>query len=108
MSTSAEPNSKQSEQSGQAMSATNDSTIDVMRRWKEVELLEWIQKTLPVPLKLKDTKRFLEAGIAGDIFFECDYDFFRNEVGFDGVAAKRLDALVKRIIGRKSECCRST
>ena len=102
MSTSAETNSKQSKQSGQAMSATNDSTIDMIRRWKKDELLKWIQQKLSIPLKPQDAEKFSNAGIDGEVFLKGagDKDFFRS-AGLSFGASVKLAELAKEIIGRK-------
>ncbi|KAA8910762.1 hypothetical protein FN846DRAFT_888157 [Sphaerosporella brunnea] len=48
-------------------------------------------------------EKFRTANIDGSVFLECDYDFFRKEVGLDIGIAKALDILVKRIKGSKNE-----
>ena len=104
MSASAETNSKQSKQSGQAMSATNDSTIDMIRRWKKDELLKWIQQKLSIPLEPQDAEKFSNAGIDGEVFLKGagNKDFFIKAGLSFGVSVK-LAELAKETTGRKSK-----
>jgi len=110
MSTSAETNSKQSKQSGQAMSATNDSTIDMIRRWKKDELLKWIQQKLSIPLEPQDAEKLSNANIHGVVFLKGagNEDFFLK-AGLSFGASVQLAELARETVGKKkSECCRST
>ena len=104
MSTSAEPNSKQSEQSGQVMTATNGPTMQEIRSWDEAKLLKWVQQKLSKPLKSTEAKLFLNAGIDGEVFLEGagDRGFFQHAGLPFGVSVK-LARLAKDTMGRKSK-----
>jgi hypothetical protein len=83
MSTSAEPNPGQSElssQSSQAMPATNELTIDKVRSWKTIHLLDWIQQNLTNPLDDEDKEAFFKSKINGSVFLKGadNEDFFLN------------------------------
>jgi hypothetical protein len=101
MSTSAEPNPKQSElssQSNQAMPAANEFTIDKVKSWNTNKLLEWIQQKLYIPLKPEDAKKFLDADIDGEAFLglASDRESFRS-VGLTLGASQKLAQLAKNL-----------
>ena len=121
MSTSTETNIKRSEvisQSSQAMPATNELTVNEVKRWNTSELLKRIQENLVNSLKPEDEKKFLDADIDGEAFLGLanKVDFFISYVGLSPGASQKLAQLAKNLaesvkdmtIGNKSECCCST
>jgi hypothetical protein len=101
MSTSAEPNPKQSElssQSNQAMPATNELTIDKVKSWTPDELLEWIQQELSRPLKTDDETKLLDADVDGEAFLGLagDRDYFKS-LGLSPGASQKLSQLAKNL-----------
>src|SRR5579871_2169147 len=99
MSTSAEPNPKQSElssQSNQAMPA--ELTIDKVTSWKTNHLFDWIQQNLKNPLDDDDEKAFFTSKIDGEAFLGLagDRDYFRS-VGLSPGASQKLAQLPKNL-----------
>jgi hypothetical protein len=94
MSSSAEPNPKQSElssQSSQAMSATNELAIDKVKGGNTNRLLKWIQQNLNNPLD-DDKEAFSKAKIDGEAFL-CvvgAVDFFIVRVSLSPGASQKL------------------
>ena len=110
MGTSAGPTHKQDESSSQpvqAMSATNEPTIQMIKSWNAKQLLDWIQQNLPVPLDNEDKELFLKAKIKGSVFLEGagDRGFFQS-AGLSFGASFKLARLAKDTMGRKSKWLR--
>jgi hypothetical protein len=83
MRTSAEQNPEQSElrsQSSQGMPATNELTIDKVKRWKINHLFDWIQQNLANPLDNEDKEAFFKSKINRETFLDLagDRDYFRS------------------------------
>ena len=102
MSTSTETNIKRSEvisQSSQAMPATNELTVNEVKRWNTSELLERIQENLVNPLKPEDEKKFLDADIDGEAFlgFADKADFFISHVSLSPGASQKLAQLANKL-----------
>ena len=91
MSTSAEPNPKQ-----------NDATNDEINSLNKDNLLDWIQRKLPIPLKPEDAEKFLDVDIDGYVFSNHagDRDFFIS-AGFSFGVSDKLAILAKEATGRK-------
>jgi hypothetical protein len=102
MSTSAEQNSKQSEpnsQSSQAMPATDEYTIDKVKRWNRDQLLDWIQKNLANPLDNEDEGLFLKAKIGGNVFLnhKGDTKYFEEKCKLAPRTSEDLAQLAKNL-----------
>jgi hypothetical protein len=93
-------------QTSHAMPATNELTIDKVKRWNTNQLLEWIQQNLVIPLDDEDKELFSKAKIDGEAFLDLagDRDYFRS-VGLSPGASQKLALLSKDLTGRKSKCC---
>ena len=108
MGTSAGPTHKQDESSSQpvqAMSATDEPTIQMIESWNTNQLLDWIQQNLILPLDNEDKELFLKAKIDGEAFLGVagNLDFFNVRVGLAPGVSQKLAQLAKDTMGRKSK-----
>ena len=72
-------------------------------------MLEWVQKTLSVPLDSEDQGAFLKSKLDGSVFWEgAGNKKFFIEAGIPFVASAKLATLAEKIFGKKSKCYRST
>ena len=100
MSTSAEPNPKQSELSSQSNQAMpTELTIDKVTSWKTNHLFDWIQQNLKNPLDDDDKKAFFISKIDGEAFLglASDRESFRS-VGLSLGASQKLAQLAKKLV----------
>ena len=108
MSTSAEQNSKQSEpnsQSSQAISATNETSIQEIRGFGDNELLQWIQQKEPTLVRGENVEKFKAEHITGRAFLKHagDVDFYKMKCKLPPVLSDDLADLASEIIGWKSK-----
>ena len=101
MSASGEPNSTQDELSSrfdQAMSATNEPTVDEIRSWDGDKLLGWIKQKSSTLRKVENEEKFLSADIKRHVFLKGagDRQFFRD-AGLSFGASVELAELAKNL-----------
>ena len=108
MGTSAGPTHKQDESSSQpvqAMSATNEPTIQEIKGFDEVNLLKWIRENLSLRLKPEAERKFLDAEIDGESFLShAGDDAFFQKAGLTLGVSDKLARLAEKTLDRKSEC----
>jgi len=86
------------------MASQADPTIEEIKNWDAVELLEWIQQNRPKLLQGDPLEKFKAEDISGDVFVNHagDVEFFRNKCNLPAGTSERLAKLAKEIAGEET------